>query len=76
MVKISKKKIQNLFHVFRNIPINKKQTFPEKNLRWSKIGGGGSKLGMTAVKDSNKIPAQLLQKNGFLGIGVKSFLLN
>ena len=43
--------LQNLFHALLNNPIIKKTDPPEKNLRRSKIGGG-SRVGMTAVKDS------------------------
>ena len=44
--------LQNLFHTILNNSINKKTALEKKNLRRSKIGGGGSRVGMTAVKDS------------------------
>ena len=44
--------LQNLFYVFLNNPINNKnRPSQKKNLGWSKKGGG-SRVGMTAVKDS------------------------
>ena len=58
------KSSHNLFHVFLNNPIDKKTDPLEKNLRWSKIGGG-SRVGMTAVKDSMFFKASALWANAF-----------
>ena len=43
--------LPNLFQTVTNNPINSKTALEEKNLRRSKIGGGESRVGMTAVKD-------------------------
>ena len=44
--------LQSLFHALPNNPIDKKHTSPKKKLGGKKKGGWGSRVSMTAVKDS------------------------
>ena len=46
------KVLQNLFHTVTNNPINSKTALKEKKPKVVKDRGGGSRVGMTAVKDS------------------------